>query len=355
MKDDLVRPAVAGIAEYVPGKTPREPGIIKLASNENPFGPSPKALEAVAREAANLHIYPDQKSILLREALAQKFGLMADCVVCGNGIDDLLQIIGATFLNPGDEVVISKNTFSVYELVTRIFDGKMVFAGLKNYALAPSALVSAVTAKTKIVFLTNPNNPTGTIMTAAQFDALLDTLPARVLVIVDEAYAEFAESNEFPDPIRRIREGRNVLVLRTFSKYYGLAGLRLGCALGRPELIAPMFKVKMPFNVNRLAQAGGLAALGDREFLEKTLRNNSVGKKYLYGEFDRLGLAYNKTEANFIFVDVKRPADELFLELMKKRVIIRPLTSFGFPQAIRVSIGTPEQNEKFIAALKEIC
>jgi histidinol-phosphate aminotransferase len=353
--DDLVRPAVAGIADYIPGKTPKEPGVIKLASNENPFGPSPKALEAIAKEAKNLHIYPDQKSILLREALAQKFGLPDDCVVCGNGVDDLLQIAGATFINPGDEVVISRNTFSVYELVTRIFDGKMVFAELKNNALDPSAIASAVTAKTKLVFLTNPNNPTGTIVTAAQFDALLDTLPARVLVVVDEAYAEFTESGEFPDPLRRIKEGRNVLVLRTFSKYYGLAGLRLGYALGNKELIAPMLKTKMPFNVNRLAQAGGLAALGDREFLDKTYRNNSAGKKYLYAALDQLKLAYQKTEANFIFIDVQRSADELFLELMKKRVIIRPLSSFGFPQAIRVSIGTPEQNEKFIAALKEIC
>jgi histidinol-phosphate aminotransferase len=353
--DELVRPAVGGIPEYVPGKTPKEPGIIKLASNENPFGPSPKALEAIAKEAKNLQIYPDQKSILLREALAKKFGLPEGYVICGNGSDDLLQIIGATYLNPGDEVIISRNTFSVYELVTRIFDGAMVFADLKNYGLDLPAIASAITPKTKMIFLTNPNNPTGTIFTAAQFDAFLDAIPARLLVVVDEAYAEFAESDEFPDPIKRIKEGRNVLVLRTFSKYYGLAGLRLGYALARQELIEPMFKTKMPFNVNRLAQAGGLAALDDRAFLEKTLKNNSDGKKYLYGEFDKIGLEYKKTGANFIFINLKRPADQLFIELMKKRVIIRPLTSFGLPQAVRVSIGTREQNEKLVAALKEFC
>lgn len=355
MKDDLVRPAVEGIPEYVPGKTPKEPGIIKLASNENPFGPSPKALEAIAREAKNLQIYPDQKSILLREALAKKFGLPDDCVICGNGSDDLLQIIGATYLNPGDEVIISKNTFSVYELVTRIFDGKMVFADLKNYGLDLEAIASAITAKTKMIFLANPNNPTGTIFTAAQFDGFLDAIPARVLVIVDEAYAEFVESREFPAPVKRLKEGRNVMVLRTFSKFYGLAGLRLGYALARQELIAPMFKTKMPFNVNRLAQAGGLAALEDKAFLDKTFKNNSDGKKYLYGELDKLGLDYKKTEANFIFINLKRPADQLFIELMKKRVIIRPLTSFGLPEAIRVSLGSREQNEKLIASLKELC
>lgn len=174
------------------------------------------------------------------------------------------------------------------------------------------------------------------------------------MVIVDEAYSEFAESREFPDTLKYVKEGRNVLVLRTFSKYYGLAGLRLGYALGRKELIAPMFKTKMPFNVNRLAQAGALAALDDKEFLEKTYKNNVEGKKYLYAELDKLGLEYKKTEANFIFINLKRPADQLFMELMKKRVIIRPLTSFGFPEAIRVSIGTREQNEKFIAALKKL-
>ncbi len=355
MKGDLVRPAVAGIPESVPGKTPREPGIIKLASNENPFGPSPLALEAIAREAKTLQIYPDQKSLLLREALAKKFGLRDENVACGNGEDDLLQIIGATFLNPGDEVVISQHAFSVYELIARLFDAKPVFVPLKDYALDLDALAAAVTVATKIVFLTNPNNPTGSAFTAGQLAAFLEKVPAGVLVVIDEAYAEFAENREFPDTAKYVKEGRSVMVLRTFSKYYGLAGLRLGYALARPDLIAPMLKAKMPFNVNRLAQAGGLAALEDHGFLEKTKKNNSEGKKYLYAELDKLGLAYQKTEANFIFIDLKRPADHCFMEMMKRRVIIRPLTSFGLPEAIRVSIGTKEQNAKLIASLKELC
>ena len=355
MAGDLARPAVAGIPEYVPGKTPREPGVIKLASNENPFGPSPRALEAIAREAKNLQIYPDQKSLLLREALAKKFGLSDDRVVCGNGEDDLLQIIGATYLKPGDEVVIARHAFSVYELVARLFDARPVFVPLKDLALDLDALAAAVTGKTKIVFLTNPNNPTGTAFSAAQLAAFLEKVPANVLVVIDEAYAEFAESREFPDSVKYVKEGRGVMVLRTFSKFYGLAGLRLGYALARPDLIAPMLKAKMPFNVSRLAQAGGLAALEDKAFLQKTLQNNSDGKKYLSGELDKLGLAYKKSEANFIFVDLKRPADEFFMEMMKRRVIIRPLTSFGLPEAVRVSIGTPEQNKKLIESLKELC
>jgi len=355
MKDELARPAVAAIPEYVPGKTPREPGVIKLASNENPFGPSPRALAAIAKEAKSLQIYPDQKALLLREALAKKFGLTADHVVCGNGEDDLLQIVGATYLNPGDEVVISEHAFSVYELVARLFDAPRTFVPLKGRALDLDALAAAVTVKTKMVFLTNPNNPTGTAFTAGQLAAFLDRVPAHTLVVIDEAYAEFAESREFPDALKYVKEARSVLVLRTFSKFYGLAGLRLGYALGKPELVAPMLKTKMPFNVNRLAQAGGLAALEDKAFLEKTLRNNSDGKKYLYAELDKLGLSYQKTEANFIFIDLKRPADEFFMEMMKRRVVIRPLTSFGLPQAVRVSIGTPEQNRKFIESLKELC
>lgn len=354
MAGELARPAVAGIPEYVPGKTPREPGVIKLASNENPFGPSPKALAAIAAEAKNLQIYPDQKSLFLRDALAKKFGLIADNIACGNGEDDLLQIIGAAYLNPGDEVIISRHSFSVYELVSRLFDAKLIFVPLKDFSLDLDALAAAVTVRTKMIFLTNPNNPTGTIFTAAQFSAFLEKVPPHVLVVVDEAYAEFAERRDFPDTIKYVKEGRTIVVLRTFSKFYGLAGLRLGYGLARPDLIAPMLKAKMPFNVSRLAQAGGLAALEDAGFLKKTLKNNSDGKKYLYAELDKLKLAYQRTEANFILIDLKRSADEFFMSMMKRRVIIRPLTSFGLPEAVRVSIGTPEQNEKFVKAYASI-
>ena len=354
MAEDFVRPAVKGLKEYVPGKTPKEPGAVKLSSNENPFGPSPKALEAIAKEAKNLQIYPDQKSILLREALAKKFGVPESCIICGNGSDDIMQVIGATYLNPGDEVVISKNTFSIYELVARIFDGKLVFVDLKNYEVDLEGIAKAITTKAKVIWLTNPNNPTGTIFTASQFDAFLKKIPESVLVVVDEAYAEFVESKEFPDSLKYVKEGKNVIVLRTFSKFYGLAGIRVGYAIARKELIAPMFRTKMPFNVNRLAQAGAVAALDDKEFLEKTHKNNVEGKKYLYAELDKLGLEYKRTESNFVFINIKRSADQLFMQAMKQGVIIRPLTSFGLSEAIRVSVGTPEQNKKLGAALAKL-
>jgi len=355
MAEEFIRPAIKGLKEYIPGKTPKEAGVAKLSSNENPFGPSPKALEAIAAETKNLQVYPDQKSTLLREVLAKKLGVSDDCIICGNGSDDIMQVIGATYLNPGDEVVISKNTFSIYELVARIFDGKMVFVGLKNYEIDLEGIAKAVTNKTKIVWLTNPNNPTGTIFTASQFDSFLKKIPESVLVVVDEAYAEFVESKEFPDSLKYVKEGKSVVVLRTFSKFYGLAGLRVGYGIARKELIAPMFKAKMPFNVSRLAQAGAKAALEDKPFLDKTYKNNVEGKKYLYAELDKLGLEYKKTESNFIFINLKKPADQLFIEMMKQGVIIRPLTSFGLPQSIRVSIGTKEQNQKLIKALEKSC
>jgi len=351
MDEELVRPEIKGIPEYVPGKTPKEPGVMKLASNENPFGPSPKALEAIVREAKNLQIYPDQKSILLREALSKKLAVPEDCIICGNGSDDIMQILGATYLNPGDEVIISKNCFSIYELVTRVFGGKPVAVPMKNFEVDLAGMVSAMSARTKLVFVANPNNPTGTIFAAAEFDALMKKVSDSTLIVVDEAYADFVESKDFPDSLKYIREGRNVVVLRTFSKYYGLAGLRIGYGIGRKEIISPMFRAKMPFNVNRLAQAGAVAALDDGEFLEKAFKNNSEEKKYLYAELDKLGLEYKKTEANFIFINLKRSADEFFMQMMKQGVIIRPLTSFGLPEAIRVSIATREQNEKFVAAL----
>jgi len=354
MAEKFVRPEIEGIAEYVPGKTPAKPGVIKLASNENPFGPSPRALEAIAKESKNLQIYPDQKSKLLREALAKKFGLAAENIICGNGSDDIMQVLAATYLNPNDEVIISKNTFSVYELVTRIFGGKLVFVDLNNYEQNLRAIAAAITPKTKLIFLTNPHNPTGTIFTAEDFDALLKKVPGNALVVIDEAYAEFVEGQDFPDSLNYVKEGRNLIVLRTFSKFYGLAGLRVGFGIARADLIAPMLRAKMPFNVSRLAQAGAAAALEDKGFLDKTHKNNSEGKKYLYGELDKLGLDYKKTEANFIFINIKKSADEVFLKMMAEGVIIRPLTSFGLPQAIRVSVGTPEQNDRIVIALRKL-
>lgn len=322
-----------------------------MASNENPFGPSPKALRAIRLEAKRLQVYPDQKSTPLREALAKKFGLSPEGVIVGNGSDDIMQVLAATYLEPGDEVIVSENSFSVYELVSRLFGARPVFVPLKNFVQDLNAIGAAVTPKTKMIFMTNPHNPTGSYFASGELATFLDRLPPTVLVVIDEAYAEFAEAKDFPASIKELKAGRNVVVLRTFSKFYGLAGLRVGYGLAKEEIVRPMMKAKMPFNVSRLAQAGALAALNDKTFLKKTAQNNLKERKYLSKEFSRLGLDFKKSEANFILVDLKKPADQFAAELMKKGIIVRPLTSFGLPQAVRISIGTRRQNERLIKAL----
>lgn len=354
MNEDFVREPIKDIKEYVPGQTPKEPGIIKLASNENPFGPSPLALKAIAQEAKRLQVYPDQKSILLREALGKKLDLADDCLIIGNGSDEIMQLLAATYLKPGEEIIIPENTFSVYELVARVFDGKPVFVPLKNLEQDLEATAAAITNKTKIIFLCNPHNPTGTMISKDKLVAFISKVPDHVLVVVDEAYMEFAEGENFPDAISYVKAGKNVIVLRTFSKYFGLAGLRVGYGVAKPEIIRYMYRAKMPFNVSRLAQAGALAALEDKKFLAKTFKNNSEGKIQLYVELDKLGLEYKKTASNFIYINLKKSADQAFVELMRQGIIVRPLTSFGLPEAIRVSIGTKKDNEKFVTALKAI-
>jgi len=351
MNEALVRPAIKMLKDYVPGRNPHKPGMIKLASNENPFGPSPKALRAIIKEGKTLHLYPDQKSLLLREALAKLLNVEEENLIVGNGSDEIMQLAAVTFLRPGEEVLVSENTFSVYEFATRLLDGIPVFIELKELGQDLEGFANSISPKTKMIFLCNPHNPTGTYLSENSLDTFFKKVPENVLVVLDEAYAEFAEAKDFPDSLKYVRAGKSVLVLRTFSKYYGLAGLRVGYGIASKELLRYMFRAKLPFNVNRLAQAGALAALGDKAFLLKTYKNNCLGKKQLYRALDKLGLEYKKTESNFIFINIKRSADEFFVEMIRAGIIIRPLTSFGLPEAIRVSIGTKEQNQKFIDLL----
>ncbi len=340
--EEFIRPEIKTIKDYTPGKT--VPGLIKLASNENPFGPSPKALKIISKVEKNLHIYPDQKSLFLREALSNKFGIAENCIIVGNGSDEIMQIAASTFLKPGEEVLIPTHTFSVYEFVARLLGGKPVFADF-------NAMAAAITPKTKMIFLCNPNNPTGDYINEKDLKAFLAKVPENILVVLDEAYADFAEAEDFPKSLALLKEFNNLLILRTFSKFYGLAGLRVGYGFAHADVVKYMFRAKLPFNVGRLAQEGAVAALSDKAFEEKTFKNNAEGKKYLYGELEKRGIEYKKTEANFIFINLKKSADQFFMETMKKGIIIRPLTSFGFPEAIRVSIGTKEQNKKFVQAL----
>ncbi|MFH1617500.1 MAG: histidinol-phosphate transaminase [Candidatus Margulisiibacteriota bacterium] len=354
MNEDSVRPAIKGLKEYVPGKNPDRAGVIKLASNENPMGASPKAIKAMETCFKDLPVYPDQHSTRLKQALANKFSLSPDNFIIGNGSDEVMQFVAATYLSAGEEVILPKNVFSTYEFVTLLFDGVAKFVDLKDYKQDLNDFAQNITPKTKLVFICNPVNPTGTMVGKAELDGFLSKAPKNVIVVLDEAYCEYGESADFPDSLKYVNERENVVVLRTFSKLYGLAGIRVGYGVAHPRTIKYLSMTKMPFNVNRLAEAGAVAALDDSKHVEQTLKTNKEGKAYLYKELEALGIEFIKTEANFIFVNIKNNADDLFLKMMGEKIIIRPLTSFGFPQAFRVSIGTMEQNKKFISALKKV-
>ncbi|MCX5749849.1 MAG: histidinol-phosphate transaminase [Candidatus Saganbacteria bacterium] len=361
MTDDLPRAAIEKLPVYMPGKqvedVVKEFGIkevVKLASNENPFGPSPKAVESIIKNLNSISVYPDQHHSLLRENLAKKWELSKDNFIVGNGSDEIMLLLAQVFLSAGDEVVVSRNTFSVYEFVSEIMDAELVFVDLLNNAYDLEAVKRAVTEKTKLIFLCNPNNPTGTYFNKKQLADLVKGLPKNVITVIDEAYADFADSDDFPAGTDLIKEGKNIVVLRTFSKVYGLAGLRVGYGIARPQIIKYLFMAKLPFNVNRLALIAAGAALEDGEFIEQTLANNREGKAFISGELKKMGLKHLKSQANFIFIDLGRDSGPVFMDMMRHGVIIRPLASFGFPKAIRVSIGTMRQNERFIEALKKV-
>ena len=360
MVDDAIRKELNNLKPYVPGKNVREveielniTNIIKLASNENPLGPSPKALEAVQKKLKDCSVYPDQTTIELREALAKKLGIDKDCLIIGNGSDEIMLLAAATFLSAGEEVLISENTFSTYEFCTRVFDGTPVFVPIRDYKYDMEGFARALTPKTKLVWLCSPNNPTGTIITKKEMDEFLSKLPSTTIVVIDEAYGEFATSRDYPSATEYVKKGANVIVLKTFSKLYGLAGVRIGYGIAKPEIIKYLNLTKLPFNVNRLGTAAAVAALEDKEFISKSLKVNEDGKKFLYSKLDEFRLNFVKTEANFILIDVNRNADKVFMEMMRMGVIIRPLTSFGFGEAIRVTVGTSDQNKRFIEALKK--
>lgn len=360
MNEEIVRESIKDLSPYIPGKQVEEVvkefgvgKVIKLASNENPFGPSPKALEAVSKNALSSSVYPDQHHILLREEIAKKYGISKGSIIVGNGSDEIMLIAAETFLSAGEEILISRNTFSMYEFAGKIMDGRVKYVDLKDHTYDLDGFLAAIGSSTKMIFLCNPNNPTGTIFTKKQLEKFLNDVPERVIVVLDEAYGDYCDSPDYPKGFDLVKGGNNLIVLRTFSKIYGLAGLRIGYGVANEQVIKYMNMAKMPFNVNRLGQAAAAAALNDDDFKNMCIENNKIGKEYLYRELDGLGLKYLKTQANFIFIEFNKSADKIFLDLLKQGVIVRPLASFGFSNAIRVTVGTPDQNKIFINALKK--
>jgi histidinol-phosphate aminotransferase len=359
--ENLARKGILKIASYVPGKSIEEvqnefgaKRWTKLASNENLLGPSPKALIAIRKELAKINFYPEGSCTVLRGALAEKFAIPERMIVISNGADNLILMIANAFVNEGDEVVMADPTFPVYTNVTQIVGGKPIKVRLKDFTHDLDAMLKKVNRKTKLVFVCNPNNPTGTTVSVEALKAFLSRLPRRVIVVLDEAYGDFVEDALYPNGLDYIKERRQVIVLRTFSKVYGLAGLRIGYALGREDLVDCLYRVRDPFPVHRLAQVAAVAALEDEDHAVRSIQSVYEGKRYLYKELDRMGLSYVPSEANFIFVDFEKDSEEVFQAFLREGIIVRPGKIWGYPTFARVTIGRMEDNRRFIKALKRI-
>lgn len=357
----LARKGVLKIESYVPGRSiedvQKEYGAkrwVKLASNENLLGPSPKALEAIRKELSNIHFYPEGASPVLRKALAKVLSLAEGNIVVSNGADNLILMIANAFVNEGDEVIMADPTFPVYANAARIMGGEPVRVRLQDDAHDLDAMLNRVTRKTKLVFVCNPNNPTGTIVSEPSLDRFLAGLPGQVVVILDEAYGDFVEAAFYPNGLDYVKKGKQVIALRTFSKVYGLAGLRIGYAFGREDLIHCLYQVRDPFPVHRLAQAAAVAALGDTEHVVRSIQLVYEGRRFLYRELDRMGVRYVPSEANFIFIDFGRKIEDVFEGLLREGIIIRPGKAWGYPTCGRVTIGRMGDNRRFIKALKKI-
>ncbi|KJS30916.1 MAG: histidinol-phosphate aminotransferase [Desulfatitalea sp. BRH_c12] len=349
---------IKNIAPYVPGKPieelEREYGIsdsVKLASNENPLGPSPKAMAAIAHSVRNLHRYPDGAGFDLIQRLAAYLKVPPDRIVIGNGSDDLLGMLARVLLQPGDEVLVPDPSFLMYTIVAQSAGAVPIKVPLKELAIDPEAMLSRVGPRTRMVFICNPNNPTGAVVRRPALDALLAALPPRVVVVVDEAYFEFVRDENCISGLAYLDTRPAVVTLRTFSKAYGLAGLRVGYGVMAAPLAELLNRVRMPFNVNSLAQIAATAALDDDEFLNRTLGVVHEGMDFLHAELAQRGLRAFSSQANFFLVDVGRPADEVFQALLHHGVIVRSMRAYGYPRFIRVSIGLPEENRRFLKAL----
>jgi len=354
---------VDGLSMYQPGKpieeVARELGlgdpesIIKLASNENALGPSPHAIEAMRRHASMMHIYPDGDNFQLRKALAAKLGVADNQLFIGHGSNEIIQLLGHVFLDKTSNIVVSDHAFIVYRLVAALYESAVISVPMKNFRHDLTAMARAITDQTRLVFISNPNNPTGTMVDGAEIDAFMKDVPSHTAVIFDEAYIELLPPALQPDTLRYVRENRNVFVLRTFSKTYGLAGLRIGYALAPKEGVNLLHRVRQPFNVNAMAQAAALAALEDDAFVEQTRRIIADGLKLVCTEFDRMGLAYIPSVTNFVLVKVGN-GRKVFEAMQRRRIIVRPVDVYALPEYVRITIGTPDENKHMLAVFREV-
>ncbi len=357
----IAAPGIARLQPYVPGKPiselERELGIkdvVKLASNENPLGPSPRVQKALEAHMPGLARYSDGSAFALRNRLAERFGMSPDCFTFGNGSNDVLDLLARCFLHPGMEAVFSEYAFAVYPISTQAVGATARVAPARNYGHDLDAMASLVNEKTRVVFIANPNNPTGTWLAEAPLKAFIAALPKHVVVVVDEAYLEYVQEPDYPDASRWLGEFPNLVVVRTFSKAYGLAGLRVGYGISHPDMANLLNRVRQPFNVNSLALAAAEAALQDQEHIHMSVDLNREGMGQLCNGLEALGLDYIPSVGNFVTVDLGRPAGPVDQALLREGCIARPVANYGMPNHLRVTIGLPEENERFLAALAKV-
>jgi histidinol-phosphate aminotransferase len=352
-----VHPDILSLSPYIPGKPidelQRELGltrVIKLASNENPLGPSPKALAALKDAQDMLHRYPDGSAYRLRQAIADRWKVAEGQVILGNGSDEILGLLAKTFLMPGDEAIMADHTFVIYKMEVTAVHGKPVVVPLVDWTHDLESMARAVTPRTRLLFLCNPNNPTGTIVSAEAVDRLMATVPEDVIVVFDEAYFEYVRNPRFPDAMAYVKQRRNAIVLRTFSKIYGLAGLRIGYGISTEEIIDYLNRVRPPFNANSFAQKAALAALGDDEHVAKSRTVNAAGMEQIERGLRALGVTSIPSETNFLYFDAKRNGRLVFEALLREGIIVRHIDG----TMIRVTIGQPDENAAFLQALEKV-
>lgn len=357
---DLARAHILDIEPYKPGKpiseVAKELGlkkIIKMASNESPLGPSIKAQQAIRKTIKDVSLYPEGSGKQLCEAIAGRWKVEPNNIILGNGSNEIIELILHTFLNEGEEVITCRPSFLVYFLSVDVLNGKIIEVPLKYYKYDLDGILDKITSNTKAIFIANPNNPTGTMVDKDIVEKFMKKVPAHVVIAFDEAYGEFANPDTFPKTINYVKEGRPVVILRTFSKIYGLAGLRIGYGIADKSIINLFHNVRQPFNVNTLAQVAATAALEDDDYRHRMISLVEEGRRYLYNEFYKLGLFYVPSEANFVLVKVGN-GEKVFQDLLKKGIIVRPMVEYDLPEFIRVTVVTMLQNRKFIRALKSV-
>ncbi len=355
----LANEGIRSLHPYLPGKPvselERELGItniIKLASNENPLGCSPHAIEAIHCELSEIARYPDANGYYLKEAICQQLGCTMEQLTLGNGSNDVLDLIARTFAGPGSEVIFSQHAFVVYPIVTKAVEAEAVVVPAKDFGHDLDAMADAITPKCRLIFIANPNNPTGTCLYSKQLREFMQRVPENVIVVLDEAYYEYVDHADYPQTINWLSEFPNLIITRTFSKAYGLASLRVGYSISHGDIAGLLNRVRQPFNVNSLALAAATAAMKDTDFLSQAVKVNSEGMQYLTSELEQSGYGYIPSMGNFLTVDMDCDAGELYQKLLHQGVIVRPVANYEMPRHLRVSIGLAEENSRFIEALK---